>query len=371
MNLSLKSNTAYLNRQQPNDVSFGKRTVAIFDQHWTGGTKDEIVKKFADKGASDCDVLITSEPLTPQSADKLLGNKKGGVKGDELVLSPFISSYVPKEIIDKYHPDLIAIRGAGFDKIDAEACHRNNTVVENTAIYEHHTVAHHTMALLLDVAKQITKSNEALKTNSADVVKHESMELVGKTMGIIGAGRIGSEVAKLAKAFGMEVLICDAYKNPEFKDDEHVKYTDKDSLLKKSDVISLNAPYTGTPILDKAAFDVLSQRETAPILVNSARGENIDQDLLLESLNNGKIRGAGVDVLTDENILFKNYAPTNETQKHNHEINKQLLEHPNVVVTPHFAYNTPETKGKMLDCAIDNILSFFQGKLKNVVINNK
>ena len=174
------------------------------------------------------------------------------------------------------------------------------------------------------------------------------MELAGKTMGIIGFGRIGQAVGRIAKAIGMNVLAYSRSHRPE--GEEIGKYVDLDTLLSQSDIISLHCPlFKETEKLINA--DTISKMKDGAILLNTARGQVIDEAAVAEALINGKLRGAAMDVVSEEPIRADN----------------PLISAPNCIITPHMAWAPKETRQRILDVTVENIQGFLSGNFVNVV----
>ena len=173
------------------------------------------------------------------------------------------------------------------------------------------------------------------------------MELGGKTLGIIGFGRIGQAVAKLAQAFGMRVIACSRSRK---ENDLGVAYVDLDTLLAESDFLSLHCPlFAENTGMVNAEF--IRKMKDGAFLINTARGGLLDEQAVADALASGKLAGAAVDVVTEEPM--KTYNP--------------LLKCPNCIITPHIAWAPRESRQRLLDCCVENIRAFLQGNPQNVV----
>lgn len=249
---------------------------------------------------------------------------------------------------------LICIQATGYNIVDCEACARRNIPVCNVPSYGTAAVAQFTMALLLELCHQIGLHDASVHrgdwSGSASFCYWltPQMELAGKTIGIVGFGRIGRAVGRLAKAFGLRVLAYNRSKCAEGR--EIGEYVDLDTLLTQSDIISLHCPLS--PETAKLInSNTIAKMKDGAILLNTARGDVIDESAVTEALKSGKLRGAAVDVVSHE--------PMNP--------DNPLLTAPNCIITPHIAWAPIESRQRLLDCVIDNVLSFLDGHPQNVV----
>jgi D-3-phosphoglycerate dehydrogenase / 2-oxoglutarate reductase len=219
--------------------------------------------------------------------------------------------------------------GVGVDNVDLEAATRRGVVVMNTPGGNATAVAEHTLALLLSLARRVPQADASLRQGRWEKKKLEGIELRGKTLGLIGMGKIGTEVARLARALEMEVLAYDPYVSSLVAREQQVRLTTFDGVLAASDFLSLHASATPeTRHLINAK--TLAKAKSGIRLVNCARGELIDQAALLEALESGQVAGAALDVFEKEPPA------TPEGQR--------LVTHANVVSTPHIAGSTEEAQ---------------------------
>ncbi len=288
------------------------------------------------------------------------------------IISCFTFSRVGADVLSKFPKlELIALRSVGFNHIDIEYCKQHGISVVNSLGYGNVTVAEFAFALIFDVRRKVSRAYMNLKNEHLNRDNYIGFELFGSTIGIIGTGAIGSEVARIAHGIGMNILAYDIYPKEELTQKYNVKYVELDDLLKNSDVVSLHSPLTkdNFHLIDEEKINLMKHNA---IIVNTARGELIDTKALYNALASGRIFGAGLDVFEAENMLTQ---PKNqwdfdyldsETVKQT-LINERLLKLRNVVVTPHSAYNTYEAQDRILKITLDNINSFFQGEIKNSV----
>ncbi len=289
---------------------------------------------------------------------------------DAEVISVFTTSRVNKTVLEKFkNLKLITLRSVGFNHIDIEYCKEHNIAVENSPNYGNITVAEFALALLLDVCRRVTVSYNEYKAGSVTPECLIGCELHGKTIGIVGLGAIGSAFAKIANGLSMNILGYDKVEREELK--QYVKYVDFETLLKESDFISIHAPLTkeNYHMFDKESFEKM---KPSAIIVNTGRGELIDNKALYEALLTKQIAGAGLDVLEkEETIADLDYIiGINRLDKTTLEqtiINSQLFKLSNVIITPHTAYNSIEAINRILKTTMSNINEFAEGNLQNCV----
>lgn len=289
------------------------------------------------------------------------------------VISCFTFSRVSADTLKQFpNLELIALRSVGHNHIDIDYCKKHNIQVVNSFGYGNITVAEFAFGLILDVIRKISRSYMNLKNEHLTHDIYTGFELRGKYIGIIGTGAIGSEVVRIAKGFGMDIVAYDIFPKKELIEEYGVKYLPLDELLVIADVISIHAPLTedNFHMINEEKFNLM---KPSAIIVNTARGELIDTKALYEALSENKIFGAGLDVLEAENVFTQpekiwdfDYL-TSDTIKQT-LINERLLKLRNVVVTPHIAYNTKEAQDRILSITINNINSFFREEIVNSVI---
>ena len=249
---------------------------------------------------------------------------------------------------------LICVQATGYNVVDCEAARRRGIPVCNVPSYGTAAVAQFTLALLLEVCHRIGYHDELV--HQGDWIRcanfcfwnTHQMELAGKTLGIIGFGRIGQAVGRLAKAFGMEVLACSPREYPEGR--EIAEYTDLDTLLRRSDVVSLHCPLfpETAGIINKAT---IAKMKDGAILLNTSRGGLVEEQALADALAAGKLRAAAVDVVSAEPMKADN----------------PLLTAPNCIITPHMAWAPIESRKRIQDCTDRSIQAFLNGNPINTV----
>ena len=214
---------------------------------------------------------------------------------------------------------LIIRAGIGLDNIDVQAARERGIEVANTPAATSISVAEHTLGLMLGAVRHHGPANLSMKQHKWEKKAFTGTELYGKTLGIIGFGRIGTEVARRALAFGMKIL---AYDVIPIKIDLPVKQVGLDELLTQADIITLHLPKTPKPILGEAEF---AKMKNGVVVVNAARGGVVDEQALLQALNSGKVKAAAIDVFSKE--------PPEDFS---------LIDHPRVTATPHLGASSEE-----------------------------
>lgn len=253
-------------------------------------------------------------------------------------------------------PDLrfISVLATGFDCVDLDAARRRGIPVSNVPEYGTDSVAQYVFALLLELCHHVALHADAVKagewTSQPDfsLRKTPLIELSGKTMGIVGYGRIGRRAGALARAFGMNVLVYDLA--PPRPGDEDISRCELDELFARSDVISLHCPLTDQTA-GLANRDRLALMKPTAFLINTARGPLVVEPDLAEALNAGRLAGAALDVVSKEPIRPDN----------------PLLNARNCLLTPHIAWATSEARGRLLETTIENVAAFLAKTPRNVV----
>ena len=248
----------------------------------------------------------------------------------------------PREVLEKCeNVKMLAVAFTGLDHVDLKYCEERGIKVQNCAGYATTAVAELTFGLLLDLCRNIGKCDTAAR-NGGTKAGLIGFELEGRTMGIVGTGAIGARVAKLAAAFGMDVI---AYSRTPGKVAD-VRYVSLEELLTQSDVVSLHVPLTDETRGMIGAEELALMKETA-VLVNTARGPVVDTKALADALNSGRIAGAAIDVFDAEPPL---------------DADEPLINAKNTVVTPHVAFATDESMIKRAEIEFRNIAEFIKDK---------
>ena len=248
----------------------------------------------------------------------------------------------PREVLEKCeNVKMLAVAFTGLDHVDLKYCEERGIKVQNCAGYATTAVAELTFGLLLDLCRNIGKCDTAAR-NGGTKAGLIGFELEGRTMGIVGTGAIGARVAKLADAFGMDVI---AYSRTPGKV-AGVRYVSLEELLAQADVVSLHVPLTDETRGMIGAEELALMKKTA-VLVNTARGPVVDTKALADALNSGRIAGAAIDVFDKEPPL---------------DADEPLINAKNTVVTPHVAFATDESMIKRAEIEFRNIAEFIKDK---------
>lgn len=290
------------------------------------------------------------------------------------VISVFVSSTVTAEIIDKLPKlRLIACRSTGFNNIDFAAAASRNITVVNVPTYGENTVAEYGFTLLLSLTRKIAPTLEAVKTGTITPPALTGHDLKDKTIAIMGCGHIGQYMARIAKGFGMKVIAYDPYPNETAAKEIGFEFVDFDTAVKHCHIMSLHMPYTpdNHHVINA---DVLARMQRGAVIINTARGELIDTKALLAAKQSGQIGGLGLDVIEGEKLLSideellllrREKLPASMLEM-SMEISA-LKKLPNVIITPHIAYNTYEAIQRINQTTAQNIVNFLEDKPQNVV----
>jgi D-lactate dehydrogenase len=313
--------------------------------------------------------------------------KLEAVGTDAEVLCVYIHHRIGKEFL-AVHPALrlIATRSTGYDHIDLAACAERGVAVANVSSCDDQSVAEHTFMLMLAVARRLPEAQQANRKAWFRYQMLRGHDLQGKTLGVIGTGRIGLRVIRIALAFGMKVLACDPYRQSLMAEIFGVRYVTLDELLRQSDVITLHVPLTKETrhLLDRPAF---AKCRHGVIVINTARGWLVDTAALNDALDAGIVAGAGLDVLEDERVMQQQISRVLSASFNHDEAGRKgsvpglenpaelrtlmkhvrIIERPNVVFTPHVAFNSIETVERINQITVGNIAAFQRNEPVNLV----
>jgi D-lactate dehydrogenase len=286
-------------------------------------------------------------------------------------LSVFIYSHVGRELLEAL-PNLkmIATRSTGFDHIDLETCRKRGIVVSNVPSYGENTVAEHTMALLLMMARKVHQSVIQVRSGRVDLAELTGFDLQGKTIGVIGAGHIGLHVIRMARGFAMRVLAFDVRREPFLSDLLGFEYAGMEELLEKSDIVTLHCPLTEKThhMLGREQF---ARMKKGALVINTSRGGLVDTDALINALESGLLGGAGLDVLEGEELIKEErellQQPVDVERLRTVVRNRVLLSREDVVFTPHNAFNSREALLRILEITLANLEAFRAGQPVNRV----
>ena len=304
-----------------------------------GDLSYDVLKQFGD---------VTLHPRTESEAETILR-----IADHEIVL---VNKVPITEAVLAACPNikLICVQATGYNVVDCEACARRGIPVTNVPSYGTAAVAQFTFALMLELCHRIGHHDYVVhqgkwcESPSFCFWDTPQMELAGKTLGIIGFGRIGQAVARLGKAFGMRILAYTRTAKPEYA--HLAEYVELDTLLAQSDIVTLHCPLSDSnqQMINASA---ISKMKDGAILINTARGGLLDEQAVADALTSGKLKAAAVDVVSEEPMAREN----------------PLLNAPNCIITPHIAWAPRESRQRLLDCVVENIRCFLEGCPQNVV----
>ncbi|HET6455391.1 MAG TPA: hydroxyacid dehydrogenase [Armatimonadota bacterium] len=309
--------------------------------------------------------------LRPQVFIERLTSDTAELAKDAEIVSVFVYSEVKKPTLDQLpNVKLIATRSTGYDHIDLSECHRRNIVVSNVPYYGENTVAEHAFGLILSLSRKIYKAY--LRTTRLDfsLESLKGFDLKDKTIGVIGAGRIGLHVVRIAKGFGMNVIVFDTRQEPLLAEVLGFTYVPFEELLQRSDVISLHVP------LNPATYHLINKENVktikrGAILINTSRGGVVETEALISALNEGIISGAGLDVFEGEESVKEDTAILAQAlpgeKMREVLLSYALLHRENVVITPHIAFYSQEALMRIMQTTEENIQGFIQGKPINTL----
>jgi len=302
---------------------------------------------------------------------EVLEDKHLALIADTEIISPFIYSKLTAMRLGKLPKlKMIATRSTGFDHVDVAGCAKQGIIVCNVPFYGENTVAEHTFALILALSRKVHEAFVRVRAGNFSLDGLQGFDLKGKTIGVIGAGRIGLHVIRIARGFGMKVLAFDVKRDDFWAEVLGFEYAELNEVLAHSDILTLHAPYNRhTHHLINC--DNIHQIKRGAILINTARGGLVNTDALLQALDQGILAGAGLDVLEGEESIYEESALLGDAvnpEKLRVAIqNHVILKKPNVVFTPHNAFNSREALERILDTTTENIAAFVAGASKNVV----
>ena len=266
----------------------------------------------------------------------------------DILVSTFDKPVTAETIASAPGLRLIANFGAGYNNIDLNACRERGIRVTNTPQPVIEPTAELAFALMIDVARRVSEFDRALRNGTCQpmaVMNNLSRSLYGKTLGIIGMGRIGQALARRAMASGMRIVYHNRHRLPESIETQYnAAYADFQTVLQDSDFVSLNLPYT-PEVHHLIGQQELGMMKRSAYLINTARGAHVDEEALVHALQNGIIAGAAMDVY-----------------EHEPKITDELLRMDNVVLSPHTGTGTWEGRIAMCHNIEDNILAYIQGK---------
>ncbi|HRY62630.1 MAG TPA: NAD(P)-dependent oxidoreductase [Candidatus Paceibacterota bacterium] len=318
--------------------------------------------------------LVSDIPgVSAEFFEEKLDEQNLGKAKDAEIVSVFVNSELKREIINAL-PGLkfISTRSTGFDHVDLAAAKEKGVKVSNVPAYGAHTVAEFTFALILSLSRNTYPAYERIKEDDDfDIKGLRGFDLFGKTLGVIGMGRIGKNVIRIARGFGMNVLAYDIKPDVKFAEETCTKCVSLEDVLAGSDIVTIHtflSPETRHLINKNNIYKM----KKGAYLINTARGEIVETEALLEAVASGHLAGAGLDVLEaerqlkDEVHIIKDREAKVRDFKLLYE-DHVLIDLPQVLVTPHIAFYTKEAEEEIMKVSVDNIKAFVTGAPQNLV----
>ena len=310
--------------------------------------------------------VLLSQEIHP-SAKKLLEDKFEVVTAPDTTQETLIemvkdvdaiilrtTSKITREVIENAPKlKIISRTGAGVDNVDLEAAEEKGRIVCNQPGVNNVSVAEHAVAMILHLSKQLSLMDASVRGGNWSIRnKNLAVEINGKTLGVVGMGKIGSLVAKLCNALGMKILAYDPYVSEELK--QQYEFTTLENIFKESDFVTIHCP--NTPETKGMITEALlnSMKPTA-YLINTSRGDVVDEAALIKVLKEKRIAGAGLDVFHKEPVNSDN----------------ELLKLDNVILSPHSAAMTKEATIKLAVGAVNAVIDFFEGKTPKYIYKGK
>ncbi len=292
--------------------------------------------------------------LPQEGFKRLAGHEMNASLEEAEILVSTFDYPVPRKMIESMpHLRLIANFGAGFNNIALDACRERGIRVTNTPQPVIEPTAELAFALMIDIARRVSEFDRLVRAGQAQfgVMRNLSHSLYGKTLGIIGMGRIGQALARRAQAAGMRIIYHNRHRlSDEIEQKYNATYVDFQHVLQDSDYLSLNLPYT-PEVHHLIGKPELGMMKRTAYLINTARGAHVHEEALVEALKSGIIAGAALDVY-----------------EHEPAISTDLLTLPNVVLSPHTGTGTWEGRIAMCENVCDNILAFIEGQTNKMNI---
>lgn len=307
-------------------------------------------EEYVSERKGDLDVDFFQESLDSGTVGKTEGYD---------AVSIFVTSRLDEEVVEQLDCSLIACRSTGYDHVATEKAAEEGIPVANVPGYGGNTVAEHTFGLILALSRKIYDAIEKVEEQDFTREGLRGFDLKGKKLGVIGTGSIGKNVIRIANGFDMHVIAYDPKPDRAAAHDMGFMYVTLDDLLEQSDIVTVHCPLTDETenLLSDEEFGKMEDA----LLVNTARGGLIDQEALIQALEDGKIKAAGLDVLEDECYIEDDirYLEDLEEKCDPKVILEDhiLMEREDVLVTPHNAFNSREALQRIADTTLENIRS--------------
>lgn len=266
---------------------------------------------------------------------------------------------------------MIAVRSTGYDHVDLEYCGSRGITVCNVPVYGDNTVAEHTFALILALSRKVIQAHNRTRAGNFSFAGLQGFDLRNRVLGVVGTGHIGTHVIRIARGFMMRVIAFDSRPDKRLADALDFEYANSlEELLRVADIVTLHVPLLPSTRHLINAENVYHMKAGA-LLINTARGELVDTNALVEALDRGHLGGAGLDVFEGESLIQDEKEIL--AKEYDVEALRTLLKdlvlfrHENVIVTPHIGFNSAEALERIIATTVDNVVAFERGRPINVV----
>lgn len=296
----------------------------------------------------DFDIEFHEEPLTEDNSDKASNYD---------VISVFVESEITEKVLKDFNGRMVACRSTGYDHVNIDYAAKNGIAVCNVPEYGDNTVAEHTFGLILALNRKIHSAIRKVEEGKFDNEGLRGHDLAGKKLGVIGTGSIGKKVIDISNGFDMHVIASDPFPDKQAANEKGFMYVSREDLIEQADIITLHCPLTDETehLLSNEEFEMMEDT----VIVNTARGKLIDTEALIEALENGSVRSAGLDVLEDESYMDDDIHQLSEVEDENElEVMLEdhvLMERDDVLITPHNAFNSEEAMKRIENTTLENI----------------
>ncbi len=325
--------------------SQGRLNIAFFD------AKKYDLKSFSIRNDGRFNIIPIETPLNEKTASAATGCK---------VVCIFVNDRADAQAIEQLAilgVEMIALRCAGFNNVDLEACRKHQINVVRVPAYSPHAVAEHTIALMLMLNRHLHQAYMRNRSGSFVLDGLTGFDMHGKTVGVVGTGKIGQCIVEILVGFGCQVLAYDVHVNPAVQKLSNAEYVSQGDLFSRSDIITLHLPlFEETHHLVNR--ETIRQMKRDVMLINTSRGGLIDTLALIEGLKSGHIGSAGLDVYEEEAGIFFNDI---SDQILNDDVLARLMTFNNVVITSHQAFLTREALDNIAETTLQNVNEFLEG----------
>ena len=325
---------------------------------------------FGNNHFQNFNIRFFKESLNEESIKSLTQEDLDGV----MIISVFIDSELTEDVINSFkNLRIISTRSTGIDHINTKAAERRNIKIINVMNYGSTSVAQYTFGLILALVRNIVYAADCTKQYRAGSISFIGRDISVLTLGVVGTGAIGGAVCRLAAAFGMKIYAYDLNEKQELKEGCNVEYVSLEFLLQNSDIVTLHLPYTGIN-KNMISYPQFAMMKENAYLINTSRGEMVDIKALKTALDDKQIKGAALDVLSCENYNVKCEELVKEPDSISLEcqeevkITREIIKYPNVIITPHIAYETQESVDYILQKTFDGIIDTIKGGTEYCVL---